>query len=101
MDDTTRDSIKEEILAYRSLQGIADSEGFEEFFKLLIKTVADKMIWTFTSGKDGDNIKNWEDFCKVRGEVIARLQPIQEIKGAKAIADHMQEQLDTYYSKQV
>lgn len=106
MDDANQvenqaDSLKEQIRAYRKLQKVAESDDFNEYFDLLIKTAADKMLWCFTTGKDGDNIKTWDDFCKARGEIVARLQPIQEVHGAGAVAEYMQQQLDSYYKKQL
>lgn len=103
MDDpqAIEDAQKEQIKAYKKLQKIADSEEFNEYFDYQIKTVADKMIWCFTTSKDGDNIKSYEDFCKVKGEIVARLQPIQDIYGAENMVTYLQSQLDNYYKKQV
>lgn len=93
--------IKEELKHYRRLQAIADTDEFKDYFDLLKRTVADKMLWAFSAGKDGDNIKNWEDFCKLRGEIVARLQPIQEVYGAEDMINFLLQQLDTWYKKKV
>lgn len=85
--------------AYKKLQKIGQSQEFNDFFDFQLKTVAEKMLWAFTSGKDGDNVKNWDDFCKVRGEVVARLHPIQEVRGADAMIAHFKKQLDDYYKQ--
>lgn len=99
--DAAREGAEEQIQHYRELQDVANSEHFEKFFGLLIQTVADKMIWAFTTGKDGDNIKNWDEFCRLRGEIVARLEPIQTVKGAQSVADYLSKQLEEYYAKQL
>ena len=90
------DGLKQEIKALDRLRKINQSEEFNAYFDLILKTVADKMIWTFT----GDNIKTWDDFLKVRGEIVAYLYPIQEIRGADAMKQHLEEQLQTYYGQE-
>lgn len=91
---------KNDIKAYRELQNVANSEDFDKFFSLLMETVSSKMVWAFTTDKDGkDNVKNWEDFCRVKGEIAARLQPIQEIRGAGAMAEYLSQKLEEYYPK--
>lgn len=92
------EALKEEVKYYQKLKRVADSQEIKDFFDFQIKTVAEKMLWAFTSGKDGDNVKSWEDFCKVRGEVIARLHPIQEVRSAEATEAHLKEQLDKFYN---
>lgn len=89
-------SIQEEITKLRALQSVADSEQFEAYFDFLLKTVAEKLLWAFTTGKDGDNIKNWDDFCKLRGEVVARLHPIQEVYGSTGMIERLQTSLEAY-----
>lgn len=103
MDDPQahEEALKEQAKAYKKLQKIADSDEFNDYFDYQIKIIADKMIWTFTTGKTGDNIQNWDDFCKVRGEIIARLQPIQDIYGAENMVKALQQNIDNYYKKQV
>lgn len=89
----------EQVKAYKKLGKIKGSKEFEEFFVFLMKTVTDKMVWAFTTGKDGDNVKDWDDFCKVRGEIVARLHPIQEIYGADKMAQYLEKQLNEYYKQ--
>lgn len=87
---------QEEIRAYRRLEAVSQSEEFKEYSDRLIKTVASKMIFAFTSDAA---VKNWDDFCKIRGEVVARLQPLQETHEAGALANHIETQLKEYYTK--
>lgn len=86
---------KEEVAAYRRLETLSVQNEFKEYSDRLIKTVAEKMIFAFT----GDAIKNWDDFCKVRGEVHARLQPLQEVHEAGAIARTLEEKLKEFYAQ--
>ncbi len=90
-----KQGLNDQLKHYAKLKKINGSVEFEEFFDLLIKTASDKMIWAFT----GDNIKDINDFYKVRGEVIAYLYPIQEIKGADAMSKHLNDQLSEYYGQ--
>lgn len=94
--DNVEAGIKSQIKEYRKLQAIANADEFETFFDLQLKTVAEKVLWCFTTGKDGDNIKSWDDFVKARGEIVARLQPIQEIYGAEHIIKYLEQQLQGY-----
>lgn len=94
-----KDSLQEEIKHYGKLKKVSQSQEVSELFDLMLKTTVDKMIWAFTTGKDGDNIKSWDDFCKVRGEVVARLQPIQEVRGAESMEKYLLEQLSGYYKQ--
>lgn len=89
---------QKEIKAYEKLKKISKSEEFNDFFDFQLETVAQKMLWAFTTGKDGDNVKTWEDFCKVRGEIVARLHPIQEARGAEAMLEYMKDQLKKVYN---
>lgn len=91
------EGIQQDIKAYRALNSINKSKEFDEFFDLILKTAANKMIWTFTA----ENVKNWEDFCKVRGEVASYLYPIQEVRGAGEMAKRLKEQLDEYYKNPI
>lgn len=91
-----KQAIQEDIKRYRELQAIADQEAFQAYSASLINTVVNKMIWAFTES----NIKDWNDFCKLRGEVVARLQPLQEVHGAQAMIDHLTEQLNSYFNSQ-
>jgi hypothetical protein len=89
--------LKDDIKHYEKLSKINDSQEFNDFFDLQIKTVADKLLWSVT----GDNIKSWDDFCKLRGEIIAYLYPIQEIRGSKAMKKQLTDNLNEYYGKQI
>lgn len=100
-EESFKKAQEDQIKAFDKLRKISDSDEFKEFFEFQMKTVADKLIWAFTTGKDGDNVKNWDDFCKVRGEVIARLQPIQDINGAPEMVKYLKQQLNNYYNKQI
>lgn len=99
--DKATQGLKDQIKEYEKLKRVGSSKEIQDFFDFQLKTVADKMIWAFTTGKNGDNIQNWDDFCKVRGEIVARLHPIQEVMGAEAMVTYLKEQLDSFYSKQV
>lgn len=101
MDDQKKaakheEALREDINAYRKLQNLSNSEDADQIFNLLLTTATRKIITAFTT----DEIKNWEDFCKLRGEVFACLYPVQEVRGAQAIADKLQSTLDGFYPKQ-
>lgn len=98
--DKVEAGVKDQIKEYRKLQDVANDENFEVFFNMQLNTVAQKMLWCFTSGKDGDNIKTWDDFCKAKGEIVARLEPIQEIYGAEHMIKYLEEQLQQYKQQQ-
>lgn len=89
--------IEEDIKLYSKLKNINNSQEMNDFFDLVTKTVTDKLLWVFI----GDNVKDWDHFCKVRGEIIALLYPIQEVRGADAMAKHLHEQLDSLYKNPV
>lgn len=89
--------IKKDIKGYKKLKSLNKSEELDTFLDLLVKTAGDKMVWAFT----GDNIKSWDDFCKVRGEIISYLYPIQEIRGADSMVKHLEQQLDSYYNNTI
>jgi hypothetical protein len=86
-------AINEQLKVYARLNRINKSQEFNDFFDLIQRTVADKMIWAFT----GDNIKTIDDFYKIRGEIISYLYPLQEIRGAEALSKQLKEQLESYY----
>lgn len=100
MDDSEqyKSGLEEQVKAYKKLSKIKDSKEFQDFFEHQLEILSQKVLWTFTTGKDGDNIKNWDDFCKVRGEIVARLQPLQDVYAAEGIIAHLQEQLKRYYT---
>ncbi len=88
-----QDAIEKDLRGYRALNQVNKNPDFDVFFDLLLKTCSDKMVWAFT----GDNIKSYDDFCKVRGEVVSYLFPIQEVRSASSMAKHLQDQLNEYY----
>lgn len=94
MPDPSKDALREEIQAYRKLQSLGQAQEFQEFSDRLVKTVTDKMIYAFTS----DNVKTLEDFYRVKGEIVARLQPLQEVFEAGAMARSLEERLKEYYA---
>lgn len=88
-----KQAITKDVKHYKELKKVAQSFDFQPFFDEIIKTTAQKMFLAFSS----DQIKNWDDFCKVRGEVIAYLYPLQEVKGADEMVKRLEEQLTDYY----
>lgn len=90
------DGIKSDLRALEKLKRINGSQEFNDYFDLILKTASEKMVWAFV----GDNVKTWDDFLKVRGEVVSYLFPIQEVRGADAMEKHLKEQLDSYYKQQ-
>ena len=97
--------LKEQIAEYRKLQAISGNEEFKDYFDYCMRVVVQKMIWGFgnhtVNKQPVDNIQNWDDFCKWRGEIVARLQPIQEIYGAEYFVEYLSQSLDNLYKKQV
>ena len=94
--DATRakQSIEKDINAYRKLKNIPNHEGMNDFLDMLLKTAAEKMVWSFLEG----NVKSYEDFIKVRAEVTSYLYGIQEVRGADAMVKHLEQQLKQYYN---
>lgn len=86
--------LQKDINAWRKLQSISLTDEFNQLTDSLVKTVADKIIYSFTT----DSIKTIEDFYKVKGEVVARLQPLQEITGAGQMVQQLEQQLKEYYA---
>lgn len=98
MDDRQhREALNEDLKAYKKLDKINNSQEFDDFFQLQITTVVQKMLACFS----GKGPKDWEEFCKIRGEVIGMLYPIQQVRGAKVLAKQLQDQLDTYYNQKI
>lgn len=91
---------REQINYYKKLSHVKDSDEFKVFFDFIMKTATDKMLWVFLNSKEGDNVKSWDEFCKARGEIIARLHIIQEVYGADVMAKHLKRQLDEYYKNE-
>lgn len=88
-----KNALNEERKVYNRLHAINKTKEFDEFVDLMLRTTTGKMIGAFI----GDDIKTWEDFLKLKGEITAYLYPIQEVRGAKAMEQHLKEQLDNYY----
>jgi hypothetical protein len=90
-----QEAIRKDIKNYAELKAINNSSEFDRFFKLQIDTVVAKILAVFT----GKGPENWDEFCKVRGEIIAMLYPIQEVRGAETMIKHLTEQMNNYYGK--
>lgn len=90
-------ALEDELKNYRKLEKINSSDEFNDFFELQVATVVQKMLSCFT----GNGPKDWDEFCRIRGEVIGMLYPIQQIRGAKSIAKRIKEQLDNIYNVEV
>jgi hypothetical protein len=87
--------MESDLKALSKLRKIDQSQEFNDYFDLILDTAAKKMFTAFV----GDNVKTWDDFLKVRGEVVAYLFPIQEVRGADAMEKQIKEQLNSYYGK--
>ena len=98
MDDPKlhKEAIEEELKSYAKLERINKSDEFNDFFNLQIDTVSKKMLTCFT----GSGPKDWDEFCRIRGEVIGILYPIQQIRGAKVMQKQLKEQLDSFYNQE-
>ncbi len=94
MQDPGQKALQDEIASYRRLQSLGLTNEFQEYSNRLIKTVTDKMIYAFTS----DSIKNMDDYYRLKGEIVARLQPIQEVFEAGAMAENLEARLKEYYA---
>lgn len=94
MQDPNKQALKQEIEAYRKLASLGLTNEFQEYSNRLVKTVTDKMIFAFTS----DTVKTIEDYYKLKGEIVARLQPLQEVFEAGAMAQSLEERLKEYYT---
>lgn len=88
------EALKEDLKAYTKLEKINKSDEFNDFFDLQISTVTQKMLSIFT----GNGPKDWEEFQRIRGEVVAYLYPIQQIRGAKVLKNQLQNQLNEMYN---
>ena len=91
-----KESMEAELKSYSKLEKINKSDEFNDFFDLQMDTAVQKMLSVFT----GKGPANWEEFARVRGEVIGILVPIQQIRGAKFVKKKIQEQLTEYYNKE-
>lgn len=94
MDESHKEALETELRNYARLDNINKSPEFNDFFDLQVDTVVQKMLACFT----GTGPQNWDEFCRIRGEVVGMLYPIQQIRGAKALQTQIKQQLDTYYN---
>lgn len=96
MDDNKKavEAIQQDLKSYQKLERINKSDEFKDFFDLQIDTVAKKMLACFT----GNGPKDWEEFQRQRGEIVAYLYPIQQIRGASYMKKQLTEQLNAYYN---
>lgn len=97
MEDKREDALKQDLKAYQKLENINKSQEFDDFFNLQLDTVTQKILSCFT----GQGPQNWDEFCRIRGEVIGMLYPIQQVRGAKVMQNQIKEQLDAYYNSKV
>lgn len=86
-------ALSEQVAFYRELQNVKNSPDVQKVLDLALKTAAEKTLQVFTS----DKVKDWEDFTKERGEIVAYLYLVQEVRGAQAIADFFQTKLNELY----
>lgn len=89
-------AMAEDLKAYKKLEQINNSEEFNAFFDLQITTVTAKMLQMFT----GTGPKDWDEFCRIRGEVIGMLYPIQQVRGASVMKQQLQQQINDMYNTQ-
>lgn len=92
-EEAAKSELESQKKEFQALAKLKDNSELKPYFDLLLKTSTDKMLWTFI----GNNVKSWEDFCIVRGEIVSRLQPIQEVYGAQAVVDRLNQQLKEYF----
>lgn len=91
-----KQALEDELRAYRKLDKINQSEEFNSFFDLQLDEVVKKMLECFT----GTGPQSYDEFSRIRGEVVGILYPMQQIRGAKFISSQIKEQLNTYYNEQ-
>lgn len=98
MDDPKKheEALKKDLANYKKLDKINSSDEFDIFFKLQIDTVVQKMLACFT----GTGPANWDEFCRIRGEVVGMLFPIQQVRGSKVLIKQMTENLNEYYNSE-
>lgn len=93
MDDTKR-ALEQDLKNYTKLDKINGSEEFEAFFDLQMDLVVKKMLECFT----GKGPQTYDEFSRIRGEVLGMLVPIQQVRGAKFLKKQIKQQLDEYYN---
>lgn len=89
-------ALEQELKSYSKLDKINNSDEFNDFFDLQVDTVTKKMLDCFT----GTGPQSYDEFCRIRGEVIGILYPMQQVRGAKVIKKQIREQLNDYYNTQ-
>ena len=87
------EAIKAQRKYFAELRKLAQSDDVQKLFERDMRVAIDKMLWTFT----GNNVKTWEDFTAVKGEVASLLARIQEVNGAEVFEKKLQAQLKEYY----
>jgi hypothetical protein len=92
-----KEGIEKDLKGLAKLRKIDQSQEFNDYFDFVLDTVSKKMFTAFT----GDNVKTWDDFLKIRGEVVAYLYPIQEVRSAEAVEKQLKERLNSFYGKQL
>ena len=88
--------VEQEVKSYQKLEKINQSAEFQDFFALQVDTAVQKIMQLVA----GNGPKDWDEFCKVRGEIIGILYPIQQVRGSKTIIKQLTEQINTYYNTQ-
>lgn len=91
------EALKEDLKAWTELDKINQSAEFNTFFDLQVNTIVNKMLACFS----GKGPENWDEFCKIRGEVVATLSPIQYIRDSTAMKAKIKEQINQIYNKQI
>lgn len=94
MDDDKKalEAMKEEINVYSKLRELKSTEGFDNFLIFLTRATSIQMMTAFI----GEDVKTWDDFLKIRGEVVANLRILQEVGGAEVIEKQLTDQLKKY-----
>lgn len=89
-----KDALQKDINVYKALNKVNKSEELNAFIDLVLKTVVAKMYYALTNKKA---IQSYEDFLELRAEITSYLYPIQEVRGAKAAIDALEQQIKDYY----
>jgi hypothetical protein len=92
-----KDALEKDLKNYKKLERINKSDEFNDFFDAQVTTATLKMLSCFT----GKGPQNWDEFCRIRGEVVGILYPIQQVRGAKVAQQQLRDQLDNIYNQEV
>jgi hypothetical protein len=84
--------IRAELDVYTKLRELKSTPGFENFLVFLTRATSIQMMTAFV----GNDVKCWEDFLKIRGEVVANLRILQEVGGSEMIEKQLSDQLKQY-----